>query len=460
MTLPPGDDVLGVSGGHLTIEEVDTVELAREFGTPLYVVSERQLRLNARAWRAAAARAWTHGETRVLPSLKANTSPALRRVLTSEGLGCDVFGSGELEIALRSGVPAETISLNGATKSDATLTRAIAANVRITLDSHDELTRVRTIARARSLVARVRFRLRPWLPETTARSDFDADGGSASAAIQRYRAGMPDEELEACLPEAIAAPEIEPLGLMAHATRQTVELAFWHAYARAVGDTAAALAAANPPWRPRELDLGGGFALPRDPTGRAFPHRLGAGLAPSPAEYARALGDGLEEGLRGGGLDPAGIALEVEPGRAIYGNAGIQLTRVLHVKRQTRPLAVSWIETDTSEAFLADTVFEANSWTAVLASDPARPPHPEAGLSGISCGFDLLVPAGQVPDARPGELVAILDTGAYQDATASNFNAMPRPATVLVSGSRARLIKRRETLDDVVVRDLDEPGAP
>ena len=115
----------------------------------------------------------------------------------------------------------------------------------------------------------------------------------------------------------------------------------------------------------------------------------------------------------------------------------------------------TWIETDTSEVFLADTVFEANGWTVVLASDPERRPLVQAALTGISCGFDQLVPPGKLPDARPGEVVAILDTGAYQDATASNFNAMPRPATVLVSGDRARLIKRRETLDDVVARELD-----
>ena len=460
MALPPGDEVLGVAGGHLTVESVDTVALAEQFGTPLYVVSEHQLRLNARAWRAAAAGAWHHGETRVLPSLKANTSPALRRVLNEEGLGCDVFGPDELEIALRSGVPPASISLNGATKANETLERAIVAGVRITLDSHDELARTRAIARTRSRVARVRFRLRPWLPETTARSDFDATGGPASAALQSYRAGMPDEELERCLPEAIAAPELEPVGLMAHATRQTVDLGFWRAYACAFGRTAAALAAAHAPWRPLELDLGGGFALPRDPTGRHHPHRHAAGLAPEPHAYARALAEGLEQGLRDGGLDPAGIALELEPGRAIYGNAGIHLARVLHIKRQTRPVAATWIETDTSEAFLADTVFEANGWTVVLASDPERRPLVQAGLTGISCGFDLLVPPGELPDAQPGELVAVLDTGAYQDATASNFNAMRRPATVLVSGNRARLIKRRETHEDVVARDLDEGHAP
>ena len=306
----------------------------------------------------------------------------------------------------------------------------------------------------------MRFRLRPWLPETTARSDFDAAGGPASAALESYRAGMPDEELERCLPEAIAAPELEPVGLMAHATRQTVDLGFWRAYACAFGGTAAALAAAHAPWRPLELDLGGGFALPRDPTGRHHRHRQAAGLAPGPDTYARALADGLEQGLREGGLDPAGIALELEPGRAIYGNAGIHLARVLHIKRQTRPVVATWIETDTSEAFLADTVFEANGWTVVLASDPERRPLVQAGLTGISCGFDLLVPPGELPDAQPGELVAVLDTGAYQDATASNFNAMRRPATVLVSGDRARLIKRRETHADVVARDLDEGHAP
>jgi hypothetical protein len=110
------DDCLSARAGRLFLEDIAAAELARRFRTPLFVISEARLRGNARRWRAAVAAAWPHGPALVLPSLKANTVLALRRILDEEGLGCDVFGLGELELALRAGVPPDRISLNGATK--------------------------------------------------------------------------------------------------------------------------------------------------------------------------------------------------------------------------------------------------------------------------------------------------------------------------------------------------------
>jgi diaminopimelate decarboxylase len=450
--LPPGDDVLSIRDGELCIEDVSVRGLALAYGTPLYVLSERQLRVNARRWASAAAAAWQHGPTLVMPSLKANTSPVLRAILNDEGAGCDVFGAGELEIALRSHVPADRMSLNGATKSDALLERAIRAGVRVTLDSADEFERTRLIANDLHLSARVRFRVRPWLPMTNAVSDFDPTGSAAYIAVQEYRAGMPGEEVTQCLKAAVNDEHLDPVGIHAHASRQTTDLSFWEAYALDIGAICAELARECPQWRPQEIDLGGGFAVPRDPTGRPYPSD--GATAPSPEDYLAALSSGLSAGLATGGLSRAGITLQVEPGRAIYGNAGIHLTRVLHLKHQQHPLPRTWIETDTSEAFLADTIIERNSWAIVLADEPARPPHAHAAITGISCGFDLLVPAAAQPEVVPGEILAVLDTGAYQDATASNFNAMVRPASVLVSGGQASLIKRRETLDDITARDV------
>lgn len=447
--LPAGDDVLSVRAGQLFIEGVSACDLAATFGTPLYVLSEQQLRLNLGRWAAAVAAAWPHGPTLVMPSLKANTSPVLRALLNEEGAGCDVFGPGELEIALGSGVPAGRISLNGATKSDALLERAIAAGVTVTLDSADEYERTQLVAKGLEQVARVRFRIRPWLPHTDALSDFDPAGGAAYLAIQDYRAGMPTHEMFECL--AAGDDFVDLVGVHAHASRQTTDLTFWAAYARNVGETCAELARLSPGWRPREIDLGGGFAVPRDPTG---PDPVEGSLAPSPTEYMSALVAGLSEGLAVGGLTPDGIGLQVEPGRAVYGNAGLHLTRVLHVKRQSQPLPRTWIETDTSEAFLADTIIEHNAWTAVLANEPEREADTMAAVTGISCGVDVLLPAKPQPRVEPGEILAILDTGAYQDSTANNFNAMLRPASVLVTGDDVRLIKRRETLDDLTARDV------
>lgn len=448
-----GDVALSARDGRLFVEEIAATELADRFGTPLYVVSEQALRANAREWRRAVAEAWPEGPTLVMPSLKANTSLALRHVLNAEGLGCDVFGIGELKLALRCGVRPEHVSLNGATKDDATLELAVAAGVRVTLDSADELERVRKVARTLGRVATVRFRLRPWLAESPALSDFAGDDVPAYLSVHDYRAGMPPEEVEASLPVALAAPELEPTGLMAHVSRQTVELGFWAAHGTAMGRTAAALSRANGGWRPRELDLGGGFAVPRDPTARALPRRADAPPAPAPAAYLSELTGALRTALRAGGLEPEGIALEVEPGRAVYGSAGIHLASVRHVKHQAGPLARTWVETDTSEVFLADTMIEHNGWTVLLAGALDRDERAHAAVTGISCGFDVLAEAREMPRAGAGDVLAFLDTGAYQDTTASNFNAMPRPATVLVCGDRAEVVKRAETLDDLVARE-------
>ena len=115
------------AGGRLLVEAVPAEELAARFGTPLYVISESALRANVRAWQRALEAAWPHGDARVLVSLKANPSIALRRILNEEAAGCDVFGQAELEIALRAGVPPQLISVNGSTKPAALIARAIEA---------------------------------------------------------------------------------------------------------------------------------------------------------------------------------------------------------------------------------------------------------------------------------------------------------------------------------------------
>jgi len=155
------DDCLSVREGRLWMEECDTVELARRFGTPVYVISEDQLRRNARRIAAAFAQSWPEGEVALLPSLKANLSLALRRILTLEGMGCDTFGPGELDAALRTGVEPSAISVNGTAKTPAHLERAVAAGAKVTLDSVREIELVREVATSRGVRATVRFRLRP-----------------------------------------------------------------------------------------------------------------------------------------------------------------------------------------------------------------------------------------------------------------------------------------------------------
>ena len=127
---------------------------------------------------------------------------------------------------------------------------------------------------------------------------------------------------------------------------------------------------------------------------------------------------------------------------------------VLHLKSQTEPAPRTWVETDTSEIFLPDLLFEHSRWPLVVASKGSTPPVLTADVVGASCNFDVLAETAELPELEPGDVLAFLDTGAYQDAGASNFNALPRPATVLVHGSEAEVVKRAETIDDVFARDL------
>ena len=447
------DDTLSVRDGRLLLEDLELTALAERFGTPLYVVSEAQLRGNIRTLATAFASNWQEGEVLVMPSIKANFSLALRRILTEEGAGCDTFGAAELEAALRAGVDPALISLNGSSKDARLIERAVAAGVRITLDSLRELELAREAAAGLGVTAEVRFRVRPWLDLDEA-SDFHSDPVSIGIAAQRYKPGIPTEQLLALDPAAIESPEINLRGLMAHVGRQGRNPRIWNQLARWIAELSGRLSGLWRGWRPIEIDVGGGFPMPRDPFGGAD-RPTGQDVAP-PAidEYAAAIGAGLREGLGEYGLDSAGLRLEIEPGRALYGNAGVHLTRVLGVKRQLEPIPYTWVETDTSEVFLADVVFERNRWNAIVAERAAERRSQVADVVGVSCNLDVIVPDAELPEVEAGDVIVFLDTGAYQDANASNFNAMPRPATVLVRGGEADLIKRRETIAEVFARDL------
>ena len=453
MTPPSDQPAIHVAGGRLAVEGVDAEELAARFGTPLYVMSEGALRSNVRAWQQALAAAWRYGDTRVLVSLKANPSIALRRILNDEGAGCDVFGQAELEIALAAGVRPDLISVNGSTKPAQLIARAIEAGARLTVDSIEELETAAADARAAGTVAAVRLRLRPDLTDVTTVSEF-TEAEPLGAVADAYKPGIPLADLTDVLPSLDLA-HVDLLGLHAHLGRHTADPAPFRVHARRVGSLAGAVGEALGGWRPREIDLGGGYSYPGDPTGRAL---RDLDEAPPPDRYAAELAAGLLEGLAEAGIDPAGIALEIEPGRAVYGSAGLHLSRVLHVKRQPDPVPRTWVGCDSSEVLLSDTTWEHSRWEPMCAT-PVEGEPVTVDVVGVSCGFDTIAASTSLPAGiAAGDLLAFLATGAYEETLAGNFNSMPRPATVLVRGGSAELIRRRETLADLLDRERTPRG--
>ena len=470
------DDCLSIRDGRLFVEDCDAVELAHRHGTPLSVVSEAQLRRNARRITSAFRAHWPEGPVGVLPSIKANLSLALRRILSEEGLGCDAFGGGELFAALQGGVPPEQISVNGP-KDQAVIDEAVAVGAKITLDHVDEVAMVRRAVERTGGKAVVRPRIRPDLTALDVASDWLEEAVPVSRVAQIYKAGIPAEDLLAMGPDLLAVEGVRVTGVHVHVGRHRPEPDYWRTVMAEVAALLAEVREAWGGWEPGEIDVGGGLPVPRDPFGREMARlrdRAPAGSRTAPVEvYADAICGALRDELRARGFDTQGMALEVEPGRALYGDAGLHLTTVHRIKRQTRPFPWTWVETDSSENFLPDVFLEHNRWFFLVAGRADAPAVMRADVVGSSCNPDRIVPEADLPEVEAGDVIAILDTGAYQDALANNFNALPRPAMVLVDGDRSEIIRRAETIEDLFAREvvperlrdrrlivLDEEGAP
>lgn len=441
------DDILSIRDNHLWIEDCDTVALAEKFGTPAFVMSETQLRHNYRKVKAAFQKYWSCGAVEVLPSIKCNYTLAVRRVLVSEGAGCDTFGRGELVAALRAGTLPALISVNGSAKDGPLIESAVIAGASITLDSERELDLVAGVVRQLDRPARVRLRLRPEYSDLLEPSDL-LPSMSIRDAAQLYKPGIEHGRAREIGLRALQTPGIELTGLMVHLGRHSAQPETWAKMARSFGETVASLCDAWHPWRPKELDIGGGIPAPRDPTS---PKRS---AAPPMETLARSAVESLHDCLLRNGVDPAGITLQVEPGRSVFADAGLHLARVCHVKSQIHPVERTWVEVDTTEMFLPDSFIERAQFIPVFASQAAAKAQATVDIVGISCNYDILGQSVRAPPTRAGDVVAFLDTGAYQDAAASNFNALLRPPTVLVRGKQGRLVKRRETLDDLFGRDI------
>ncbi|GBR10235.1 diaminopimelate decarboxylase family protein [Acetobacter oeni] len=476
----------------LQIASFDAEELAEAYGTPLYVIDARILIQNVRKFQAAFQAHWA-GPVRILPAIKAGTAIALLKRLRTETDGCDLFSEGEYEAALRAGFSPGSMSLNGNGKlaSVGFIDRLVRDGVRITVDDIGELDAIENAAAKAGVVASLRLRMRPDLGDYWAATDFLTEGVPTYIASQAYKSGMPTADLLRAGKRVIASPHLNLTGLHTHFGRHKATTAYWRAAGRATAREIILCLEAWPGWVPREIDVGGGFAGPGDGIAhqgsfgfaaevfalqglRLLPTKIRCAVtaalfrasrrqiaenrasAPPPSfdDYAGAMIGELVHVL-GGRLDLRQVALEVEPGRGIFADAGSHLARVLGVKRQMRPLPWTWVITDTSTAFLSDANTEKCRFTVRV--DPA---HPGTGteivdLTGVSCDADRIVGDARVAcGISPGDLIVFENTGAYNEQAATNFNSLPRPASILIDDNGPQLIRRRETIDDVLSRDV------
>jgi len=431
-------EVLGGVGG------VAVEDLAGAFGTPLYVLDAAELLGRMRAYRSA----FGPG-TDVVYAAKALCVTGVLQLAAAEGLGVDVASGGELATALRARVPVERIWFHGNNKSDEELAAAVDAGVgHVVVDGFEELERVAALGTARGAAVGGRvgrpvgiaLRVTPGVEARThdaiATGQDDSKFGFTLSAGLAHRAAARALELDGVRLRALHCHVGSQVG--------TAD-AFTVAADRMVGLMADV--------RDRhgmvlgELNLGGGLGI-------AY---TGEDAEPDVAAYARAVRATVEAAC--GARDLPVPRLAVEPGRSLVGPAGITLYRVGAVKE------VPGIRTYVSvDGGLSDNprpaLYDARYTFAAAGGAPRGPAAPRpVTVVGKHCeSGDVLARDVALPgDLGPGDLLAVAATGAYNHAMASNYNRLARPAMVLVDDGRARVLVRRETLDDVLARDEPLP---
>ena len=409
--------------GELTLGGVRASSLAEEFGTPLVVYCERTLLVRAHEYRRAAP------EALVAYSVKAFPNLAVLRLFAGEGLGADVSTLGELAFARRAGVPGERIVVHGNNKSDEDLRAAAEAEAGlVVLDALDEVERA-----AAAQVRRVLVRVTPGVEADTHPAIRTAHHGS--------KFGLPPELALEAIAQARSA-SLEVAGVHLHIGSQLLETRA----ARASVDWLASFAAdcrAELGWTPAVVDLGGGLGIqyvPEEP-------------APRVEDFVAALTGRLEHEWALLGLPLPDLVLE--PGRSLVGRAGVTLYRVGVVKAASE--ATTYVAIDGGMSDNPRPQLYGARFSALLANRVDEAAAGSYTVCGKHCeSGDVLIDRVALPEPRRGDLLAVPATGAYALAMSSNYNGVPRPAAVLARDGEARLIRRRETIDDLLALEAPQ----
>jgi diaminopimelate decarboxylase len=407
--------------GRLEVGGCDTVELAREFGTPAYIVAEDDLRARARAFVQAGAEAG-HADFHAVFASKAFPCTAVLALFAQEGLWCDVASGGELHLAMNAGFAAERIVMHGNAKSEAELKMALDARAGlIVVDNFDELDRLERLTAEGAREGELQPVLIRVTPDVRGETHEKISTGQADSKF-----GFSIADAAAAIARIESIDGLALVGLHAHIGSQLLEL---DPFRREVAELAKL--GEFGVW-----DLGGGLGVAYTESQQR---------PPAIEEYVGTL----LATARDHGMDAPGKRLLIEPGRALCANAGVTLYTVESVKHNVSTwVAVDGGMSDNLRPMLYGASYEAHvadrfggSTSCVLAGK-----HCESG--------DVIVRDALLDDPRPGDVIVTPATGAYGYAMASNYNGVPRPPVVFCKDGVARIVVRRERFEDLTARDV------
>lgn len=420
--------------GHLTIDGLDTADLAQKYGTPLYVMDEDLLRENCRSFKQSIDRCYG-GKGLVCYASKVFCCKEMYRIMMSEDMGLDVVSAGELYTAASVGFPMEKVCFHGNNKTDEELLMALEQNVgRIVVDNIFELERLNRLACERGAKANIMFRIKPGIDAHT--HDFVRTGQIDSKFGFALETG---EALEA-VKKAISLEHIELSGLHCHIGSQIFDIDPFVLAAEVMMNFIARIRD-ELGYEIKELDLGGGFGIKYTDADSPVPYDS---YMEKVSEKVKALC--AEKNLK---LP----FILIEPGRSIAGPAGITLYTVGSIKHI--PNIRTYISVDGGMGDNPRYALYKSKYDFVNALRASEPKSETVTVAGKCCeSGDLLGEGAPIQHTEEGDIIAVLATGAYNYSMSSNYNRIPKPPVVMVKDGTSRVIVKRETLEDIVRNDI------
>ena len=410
---------------HLFFGGVDVVELAERYGTPLYVTDENKLRENIRNYKRTFGKSKTGIDTDIYFAVKANGNLAILRILASEGVGADVFSGGELQLVKLAGIPLDKVLFNGNSKSEEELRAAVESQVKVSVDSREELQTLSTIAVEMEEEAEIAMRVNPDVSPNV--------NPKIATGLRTSQFGIPYEEILQTYEKAARLPNIVIKGIHCHIGSQILELSVFKEATEKMMQLVEGLYE-----RGIELefvDLGGGLGIS---------YQKEQEIAPTPKDIAEMILPTFEAKMKSLGIT---LKLVLEPGRSIVGTASILVSKVNTVKQAYN----NFVAIDAGfNLFLRPVMYDAYHEVVV-----ANKLNEEASVLSTVVGQvcesgDIIAKDRMLPEVKRGDYVAILDAGAYGFAMSSQYNGRPRCAEVLVHEGAVDVIRTKESVEDLI----------
>lgn len=421
--------------GHLTAGGVDTVELAKQYGTPLYVMDEGLIREHCRSFKESMDR-YYGGEGLVCYASKAFCCKAMCRIMLEEGLGLDVVSEGELYTALSIGFPPEKLCFHGNNKTDSELSFALEKGVgRIIVDNIYELERLNRLAEQTGRSANIMYRIKPGIDAHTHNfimtGQIDSKFGFALETGEAYEA----------VKKAIECSHINLVGLHCHIGSQIFDI---DPFVRAAEVMLTFIAKIKDElgFEVKELNLGGGFGIKYTEEDAPVAYD----------KYMEKVSEKVKEVCAAKNIKLPFIL--IEPGRSIAAPAGITLYTV--GGRKEIPNIRTYVSIDGGMCDNPRYALYQSKYDVEVANKANLPKSETVTVAGKCCETGDLIGEGMpIQPVEPGDILAVLATGAYNYSMSSNYNRIPRPAVVMLRDGKSRVVVKRETLEDIVRNDLD-----